>query len=68
MYNKEQINEELEQIVSDLLPYQPQKIILFGSMARGDCHEFSDIDLLIIKNTDTRFIDRIGEVFKLLRT
>ena len=29
---------------------QPQKIILFGSAARGDMHDRSDIDLLIIKD------------------
>lgn len=68
MYTKEQIQVELEQIVKDLLPYHPEKIILFGSIARGDYHEFSDVDLLIVKNTDKRFIDRIGEVYELLHT
>jgi predicted nucleotidyltransferase len=68
MYTKAQIQVELEQIVKDLLPYHPEQIILFGSIARGDYHEFSDIDLLIVKNTDTRFIDRIGEVYELLQT
>jgi len=29
----------------------PEKIILFGSRATGTDHEFSDIDLLIIKDT-----------------
>ena len=28
--------------------FQPQKIILFGSHARGDANEDSDVDLLII--------------------
>lgn len=42
--------------------YNPLKIILFGSFARGDYDAYSDIDMLIVKETDKRFIDRIGEV------
>lgn len=48
-----------EQIARD---YRPEKIILFGSIARGEGREHSDIDLLIIKRTRKRMIDRIGEV------
>ena len=32
----------VDQIVKDLLPYGPEKIILFGSAARGDGDEYSD--------------------------
>jgi predicted nucleotidyltransferase len=42
--------------------YHPQLIVLFGSYARGDVHEGSDLDLIIVKNTDERFIDRIEQV------
>lgn len=31
---------------------QPEKIILFGSYARGEATEESDIDILIIQNSD----------------
>ncbi len=31
---------------------QPEKIILFGSYARGDATEHSDIDILIIQHSD----------------
>ncbi|MBI4702590.1 MAG: nucleotidyltransferase domain-containing protein [Deltaproteobacteria bacterium] len=31
--------------------YEPRKIVLFGSVARGEAGESSDIDLLIIKDT-----------------
>jgi len=46
--------------------YQPEKIILFGSAAAGKMHEDSDLDLVIIKKTNKRFYDRIGEVLHLL--
>lgn len=38
--------------------YAPIKIILFGSHARGESRPDSDIDLLIIKDTTERGIDR----------
>jgi len=47
--------------------YQPKKIILFGSYAYGEPTEDSDVDLLIIKDTDKRPIDRWIEVKRLLR-
>ncbi len=38
--------------------YQPNKIVLFGSYAYGQPDRDSDIDLLIIKDTPDRPIDR----------
>ena len=38
--------------------YQPEKIIMFGSMARGEADEYSDIDLIVVKETSQRFIQR----------
>ncbi len=35
-----------------------QRAIIFGSYARGEADEYSDIDLVIIKNTETPFLDR----------
>jgi predicted nucleotidyltransferase len=47
--------------------YRPEKIILFGSLAAGETGEWSDIDLVIVKETKQRFLDRIKEVMRLLR-
>jgi hypothetical protein len=42
----------LQQIVQRLIQlYQPQRIILFGSLAEGSADGDSDIDLLIVKET-----------------
>ena len=54
---------EAENLIQSLLQkllaqYQPQKVILYGSYAYGNPHPNSDIDLLIIKDTSERFIDR----------
>lgn len=46
--------------------YNPDAIILFGSYACGNPTEDSDIDLLIIKDTSERPIDRRITVSKLV--
>jgi len=33
--------------------FQPRRVILFGSIARGDATEDSDIDLLVVVDDDT---------------
>ncbi len=53
----------LERLVAG---YAPQKVILFGSYAYGNPHPDSDIDLLIIKETSQRYIDRWVAVRRLL--
>lgn len=35
-----------------------QRAIVFGSYARGDADEYSDLDLIIIAETDKRFLQR----------
>jgi len=55
--------KEVKKIISEMVEkiatsYQPLRIILFGSYAYGNPDEDSDIDLLIIKKTNERPIDR----------
>jgi|LGVC01.1.fsa_nt_gb predicted nucleotidyltransferase len=47
--------------------YKPEKIILFGSYATKTERTNSDIDLLIIKETNKRFVDRVIELVQLIR-
>jgi len=64
---KEALEKELHRILATLIEeYKPEKIILFGSLATGRIDEWSDIDLLIIKETDKRPLDRALEVYTLL--
>ena len=44
----------------------PEKIIVFGSLASGEIHEWSDIDLVVVKQTDLPFLQRLHEVRHLL--
>ena len=57
--------EELDRILERIRRYRPQKVILYGSFARGDYHALSDIDLVIIEETDRSFFERIGEILSL---
>lgn len=58
--------ERLRQLTIALRAYQPERIYLFGSAARGDADELSDIDIIIIKPTAVPFIERLQEVGRLL--
>jgi predicted nucleotidyltransferase len=58
--------KKLNEVVEALLPYEPEKIILYGSAARDQLTEDSDIDLLIIKKSDKSFLERIRDVLDLL--
>jgi len=49
MIEKDKISEIINKIARD---YDPDKIILFGSSATGNVNENSDLDLLVIKETD----------------
>lgn len=42
----------------------PERIVLFGSYARGDANEQSDLDLLVI---EAEVCDRMGEMVRLRR-
>ena len=42
--------------------YAPEKVILLGSHARDTAHKDSDIDLLIIKDTQETFFSRMAAV------
>lgn len=47
--------------------FDPQKIVLFGSRAHGDGRAGSDIDLLVVMETDERPVDRYRRVAPVAR-
>jgi predicted nucleotidyltransferase len=64
MISNEQIDQLIKEIVSG---YEPDRIYLFGSYAKGKISEDSDIDLFIVKNTNKRRIERSWEVRKCIK-
>lgn len=64
---KNEIKEILKEVVERLKKdYDPLKIILYGSYAYGNPTADSDIDLLILKSTNKRRVDRFVEVKKVI--
>jgi len=62
------LQKELERCINLLKKeYRPEKILLFGSLASGRVSRWSDIDLIIVKDTKKPFLDRNKEVLLLLK-
>ena len=62
--SRHMIDEIVKKIV---IEYSPQKVILFGSYAYGNPDEESDLDILVIKDTDKRPIERWTDIKRILR-
>jgi predicted nucleotidyltransferase len=60
--SRARLSDRLQQVLRGLANYDAEKAILFGSAARTDGDEYSDIDLIVIKQTDRRFLDRLADV------
>ncbi len=59
-----ELNAELERILSRLKnDPSVRKVLLFGSLARGDARDHSDIDLIVVKETQMRYLDRLDEFY-----
>jgi predicted nucleotidyltransferase len=61
---KEALEKELERILPLLIQLRVKKIILFGSLSVGNVHRSSDIDLLIVRESNQRFLDRLDELYQ----
>ncbi len=59
---KMRLQEKLDIIVNDLKGYDPEKIILFGSASKGETDRYSDIDIVVIKNTNKTFLKRLKDL------
>jgi predicted nucleotidyltransferase len=62
--SNQKVVEIVRRIVASL---HPHKIVLFGSFAYGSPTSDSDLDLLVVMETDARPVDRITSVSRLIR-
>ena len=62
--SEELIRRIVDRVVAE---YAPRQVILFGSYAHGTPDRDSDIDLLIVKETEEPFIERVAQVCKATR-
>lgn len=63
MIQEEKVNKIVNKIVSE---FKPEKVILFGSHAWGEPGPDSDLDLLVIKDSQKPRLERELELRKLL--
>ena len=62
MFDQDTLNEAIRRIVEIA---EPERIMLFGSAARGDMTRHSDLDLLIIKEGGDA-LDLMGQIYERL--
>lgn len=53
-----------KQIIDNFKPFNPEKIILFGSAAGDNWDEESDIDIILVYETDKSFLNRLKELYE----
>lgn len=57
---------DFERLRRALAEYGAERAIVFGSYARGDWDELSDVDLVILKRTDDPYLKRISDLAAVL--
>jgi predicted nucleotidyltransferase len=60
------LKSSAQKIVSKLGPLNVNRISLYGSYARGRADLFTDLDVLVIMDTDKPFVERTAEIYALL--
>jgi predicted nucleotidyltransferase len=60
------LETRIRRLVEALRAYGPERVYLVGSAARGEADELSDLDVVVIKRTQTDFLARLQEIAKLL--
>jgi len=69
MIAKDQFDKEVQDILKQLIHlYKPQKVVLFGSLAKDEINEGTDIDLFIVKADVPEFgVDRMRQLDALIK-
>ena len=61
--SKKEVRAQIRGMVKRIVEqFHPDKIILFGSQARGDAGPDSDVDLLVVMPFEGRKLDKIVEI------
>ena len=65
---KKLLNQELKRYIRLLTKHgSPKKLILFGTLAQGELHEWSDIDLVVVEESDLPFYQRLRKIRELIQ-
>ena len=58
--------ERIDRVVEALRACAPERIYVFGSAARGEADDLSDLDVVVVARSDLPFFDRLRDVGRLL--
>ena len=62
-----QVDAQIRSITNQLVTkYQAEKVIVFGSAAKGKMRQGSDLDFLVIKRDDRSFHQRLVDLYRLI--
>ena len=65
---KREMNKRLHTIGKKIKQdYRAERVILFGSYAKGNATDDSDVDLLVVAPTKERYFERMASVRRLIR-
>jgi len=65
---KQRLEKEVARYVRLLTEHgDPERVIVFGSLATDQVHTWSDIDLVIVQRTDLPFFQRLRQMRRLLQ-
>ena len=65
---RSQLEEELDRVLPILVrDYHARRVLLFGSMVTSPIGEWSDLDLVVIKESSDRFLDRIAQALDMIK-
>ena len=66
---KKLLEQELTRYLRLLTKHgNPEKVILFGTLATGWINEWSDIDLVVVEQTELSFFERLRRIRKATST
>ncbi len=66
MARKLRRRRHIRRLLAALKPYEPERIYVFGSWARGEADDLSDLDVVVIKETPRPFLERLLTVGRML--
>ena len=59
MFDYNLVDQVIKRIAGE---FDPEKIIIFGSAAKGEANDHSDLDILVVMDTDLSYYKRAPEV------
>ena len=65
--HREALQQEVERLTAAAAELGARRVVLFGSLTRGEPGLTSDLDLLIVWDTSLSFLERTAELYRRLR-